>query len=144
MLIAMKKQKAKKEVRVKKDVQHLRCNFTEAEINEKAKILASENRNYSEIENDKKSVTADFAARLAESKAKIDRISNNINSGYELRRVNVEIRLHDPVEGKKTIVRLDTNEVVETVQMSDAEMQEELDFENTTNPAPEMEVVDKE
>lgn len=138
------KEKAK-EAKVKKDVQMLRCEFTTEEINEKAKQLANENRNYTEIENDKKSVTADFGARLAESKAKIDRLANHINSGYELRRVNVEVRMHDPEEGKKTVVRLDTNETVEILNMTEDELQEELDFENAGKiKSPEMEVVENE
>lgn len=140
------KGKAKPEVKIKKDVQMLRCEFTVEEINEKAKQLANENRNYTEIENDKKSVTADFGARLAESKAKIDRLANNINSGYELRRVNVEIRMHDPAEGKKTVIRTDTNAVVEILNMSEDELQEELEFgkNGTESQKAEMSIIDNE
>lgn len=138
------KGKPKTEPKIKKDVQMLRCEFTSEEINEKAKQLANENRNFTEIENDKKSVTADFGARLAESKAKIDRLANNINSGYELRRVNVEIRMHDPAEGKKTVVRTDTNTVVEVLNMSEEELQEELEFNEAEKKTAEMEIIDSE
>lgn len=138
------KGKPKTEPKIKKDVQMLRCEFTSEEINEKAKQLANENRNFIEIENDKKSVTADFGARLAESKAKIDRLANNINSGYELRRVNVEIRMHDPAEGKKTVVRTDTNTVVEVLNMSEEELQEEMEFNEAEKKTAEMEIIDSE
>ena len=108
--------------------EYLKYQFSEQELKDISKKLAYENKNYDELEDAKKSVTSDFSSKLNSSRANISKLSNNINNGYEYRDIECEIRLNEPADGQKTIVRKDTGEIVRVEDMTEREMQEELDL----------------
>jgi hypothetical protein len=56
----------------------------------------------------------------------IQRLSNNINMGWEMREIECVVEFHKPRQGVKRIIRLDTGEIVREQQMSGGELQEKL------------------
>jgi hypothetical protein len=106
----------------------LKCTFTEKEIQEKAKALAYNCNLRDQAEEEKKSVTSDFKAKIDSYTATISSLSNNINNGWEYRSIDCEVQMDTPKEGVKRIVRKDTGEVVEELAMTPEEMQFELDL----------------
>lgn len=104
----------------------LRYEFTQPEILELGKQLAEANSRLARIESDKKRVVADFGSQISNQQSAIQSMSQNISSGYEMRQIQCRVFFHTPSEGRKTIARLDTGEIVEVVEMTDDEMQEAL------------------
>jgi|SRR5579863_1180495 len=98
------------------------------------KELAERSNALSAIESDKKRIVADFAAKIAAEESMIQVLSTKITSGYEHRELPCTITMHCPEPGKKRVARDDTGEVVATEDMSQDELQPELEF---PNPVPE-------
>lgn len=109
-----------------KKTEFLKYTFTEAELKEKSTQLALECRNLEEVENEKKQVVADFKSKIEGHNATISRLSNHINSGYEYKNVECEVKMNTPKNGKKTTIRLDTNEKLRVEDMTQEEKQEKI------------------
>ncbi len=107
---------------------YLRYDFTEQEFLEHARTLGRMNQELAAAEERRKSVSADLAADVKRHQDEVSRQSRLVSNGYEYRDVECEVRYHSPEKAKKTIVRLDTGEVVKTAFMSGIEMQEAFDF----------------
>ena len=104
----------------------LRYEFSQSEILELGKTLAEANSKLARIEQDKKRVTADFGSQISNQQSLIQTVSQNISSGYEMRQIICHVVYNHPAQGRKTIVRTDTEEIVEIVEMTDDELQEQL------------------
>jgi len=107
--------------------EYLKCILTEAEIKEAGAALA---RRYSEITNleeQKKSVTSDFKAKIDAATAEASLLARQIQNGYEFRQIDCEIQR---VWEDKTVqtIRLDTGEIVKTRPMTADELQDRLAF----------------
>jgi hypothetical protein len=74
--------------------------------------------------------------RLKPLREDLSELGKKIANGTEKRDVTCEVRYHVPVNGKKSIVRLDTDEVIEVLNMTPEEMQEDL-FQGGQNVADE-------
>lgn len=105
----------------------LKHDFTQDEILEKGTELARINAEKNGIENEKKAVTSSFKAKIDAKDAEIQELSNHINNGFEHRYVQCRVQYNDPNTGYKTIVRLDTGEIVRKESMTAEELQ--LKFE---------------
>lgn len=114
--------------RIQACTQRLRYNFSKDEIFEKGKTMAHLSSELSDLEEEKKAVASDFKAKIEAKKASISLMGNHINNGYEYREVECEVTMNDPTPGMKTVVRKDTNEVVETIPMESYEMQFKIEF----------------
>lgn len=110
----------------------LKCIFTEKELQEKAKALAYNCNQRDEAEEEKKSVTSDFKAKIDGFNATISQLSNHINNGWEYRAVECEVKMNTPKDGRKQTIRRDTGEILEEEPMTPEEMQEVIDFPATT------------
>jgi hypothetical protein len=115
----------KKEITVK---EYLKYSFSDAELLNLSKTLAKHNQDLAEIEGQKKRVMADFGAKIQGEESNIGELSRKVSSGYEFRNIECVVTYHDPTQGKKTIVRTDTGEVVRVDVMSHSELQEQLPF----------------
>ena len=113
-----------------KKTEWLKYSFSEAEIKELAKKLAYETRTLEELEDQKKSVVSDFSNKITRVKASLSGLANNINNGYDFRNIDCEVLLNSPEAGQKSIVRLDTGEIVRVEDMTQNEKQEKLFEEN--------------
>lgn len=119
----------KKEPFTKKDERNCKYKFNDAELLAIGKSLAESNEKLSALEDEKKRVTSDFAARIAGVEADVSIAVNEIRSGYEWRKMPVTVYFDKPKEGRKTFVRDDTNEVVGEEAMDANDRQAVMDFE---------------
>jgi hypothetical protein len=98
------------------------------------KQLAEETAMLTQIEGDKANVVAQFKAKSTACDARITELSNALRGGYEIRELECVVILDSPKIGKKSIARVDTNEVVEVNDMTELECQYMLDFRETDTP----------
>jgi len=113
-------------MKVRETEKMLRYTFSQQELLEIGKKLAEANGRKVLIDSHQKRVVSDFKAQAAKADSEIGSLSQNISSGYDLRMVKCGIEYNSPCPGKKTIVRLDTFQTVEVLEMDADEMQEEL------------------
>lgn len=90
----------------------LRYDFTAVEIHDYSLQLANKTKELSAIEEERKSVTSNFAAKINEAKATCNKLSNFISNGYEYRDIECIVEYHKPEQGKKTLTRKDTKEKI--------------------------------
>lgn len=88
----------------------LKYEFTPTEMLELGRDLSAKNQELRQIEEQKKSVVAEYGSRIAIAKEQISSLSDKVASGYEMRDVTVMIDYHWPERGKKTLTRTDTGE----------------------------------
>lgn len=88
----------------------LKYEFTPTEMLELGRDLSAKNQELRQIEEQKKSVVAEYGSRIAIAKEQISSLSDKVASGYEMRDVTVMIDYHWPERGKKTLTRTDTSE----------------------------------
>jgi len=117
------------EAQFKKISMNLDVPLCEGEIIDAAKKLAAADEERFAVEREKSQVSQGFAKRLRELTKIIARYSMQINSGFEERDIPCEVRYNYPDAGMKTVTRLDTMAVVQTLSMGDDEMQEVLPFD---------------
>lgn len=126
-----------KNPRILKTKESLRYEFSDAETLDLSRELARSYQEVSLIEEGKDKVVADFKAQIQAKQNIISDVSRRINNGYEWRMIECEVRYHDPEKGSKTLIRLDTGEVVRTTRMDSWETQEVLfDEELLEEPRP--------
>jgi len=107
-------------------VRQLRVNLTDKERIELGRQLAQSSQKLETIAEDKKASMAQFKADQSAAEAKIATLSQQIANGYRLDQVRCEWLLDTPEVGKKQLVRMDTKEVIETLDMIDADKQANL------------------
>ena len=112
-----------------KGLETLKYTFTQEELWEKSKKMALLNQHLGTEEEDKKQIMADINSRIAYNKAQMHLMSIHINNGYEMRQIETETWFNRPEPGFKTIVRLDSGEIVREVPMNPDEKQRNLPFE---------------
>jgi hypothetical protein len=90
----------------------LRYDFTAVEIHDLSVQLANETKKVVSLTEEKKSVTSQWTAKINESKAACNNLSFKVADGYEHRDVECEVIFNQPANGKKTIIRKDSNTLV--------------------------------
>lgn len=114
----------------------LKVIFGEDELKEFSGQLARATEELCAAEEEKKAITAQFKERTESAKMTALALSRKINSGYDMRYVDCELKMDDPRVGEVTIIRLDTGEIVRTRPMTDEECQFKLDFDKQFDPPP--------
>lgn len=104
----------------KTEKRSLRYDFSAVEIHDLALNLANKTKELAAVEEEKKSVTSQYAAKVNEAKASCNKLSNQVADGYEIRDVECDIEFHKPKEGMKTLIRKDNSKIIEE-KMSDWE-----------------------
>lgn len=87
---------------------YLRYDFTEDEKTAMAKRMAAAVQEQEILEADKKQAVADFKSKIEMTKLTISSSSQKIANGHEYRHVECEITYNSPINGFKTIRRMDT------------------------------------
>lgn len=118
-------------------IESLKYTFNAEELATIARSLALANQEAEAIEDEKKEAVANFKARIEAQETAISRYARLYANGYEYRNVECEDLLNNPGNGRKTIVRKDTGEVVRTIEMTPDERQEKLPLE----PPPDAEAL---
>jgi hypothetical protein len=110
----------------KRITEFLPVEFTQDELDEKREQLSSTVLKYDDVEDEKKRIAKGYTEQLQGLRGDMRRLSKDIRRKNENRTVDCVARFHDPTPGMKTIVRLDTGEVVRTEGMSHDERQENM------------------
>lgn len=100
------------EVLKNSEERYLRYDFTASEVHDLSVKLANRTQEMAAKEAEKKSITSQITSDITGIKADISSLSNKVANGYEMRKVECEIKYHLPEQGKKTIIRKDTGEKV--------------------------------
>lgn len=90
----------------------LRYDFTAIEVHDLSVQLANETKKVVSLTEEKKSVVSQWTAKINEAKAACNSLSFKVADGYEHREVDCEVILNQPTNGKKTIIRKDSNTLV--------------------------------
>jgi hypothetical protein len=90
----------------------LRYDFTAVEVHDLSQALASKNKEIKILKKQKTSVVSEYTAKINAAEANCDDLSNKVSDGYEHREVDCEVIFNQPAQGKKTIIRKDSNTLV--------------------------------
>lgn len=90
----------------------LRYDFTAVETHELSLQLANKDKEVKALMQEKKSVTSQFTAKINEAEASRGKLSNQVSDGFEYREIECEVNFNQPTQGKKTIIRKDSNALV--------------------------------
>ena len=106
----------------------LRCEYSDPELNLKRDELSTVILRQGEVEERKSSVNRTFKEELDGLYSRASDLARQIKARGQDRAVECVVEFHKPNIGEKTIIRLDTGELVRTEVMTDSERQEEIDF----------------
>jgi hypothetical protein len=118
-----------------KFTEYCKYTFTDAEITDAAKELARAAQQRASLEQRKKEVDSQLKADIEAQNSIVGRLSSYINTGYEYRDIECRVELDTPEVGKKRIVRLDTEEEVKVVPMTDMDRQMRLELQEKAEQA---------
>lgn len=124
-MIKNNNEEADPSVRIYKEKKPLECQLTDPELKILSKELADEFYMRSLAEHRLEKVRAEIKGEIAAHNEKIERCITLIKSEKETRPVEVKITL-DFKTGMKTILRLDTGEIIREQKLTDDERQLEL------------------
>lgn len=99
-------------------VRPLPCPLSEEDFATKGKELAGLLQDITQAEEEKKASVADATARIKEMRAAASELKDTISRGTEDREVECVWKKNKPEPGMKSLVRLDTKEVVEKQDMN--------------------------
>lgn len=122
--------------RINKITEYLRYDFTPEEFTEHARTLARMNQELARSEERKKSITAELASDVKRHQDQVANQSRLVSNGYEYRYIECSVEFDKPTKGKKTIVRIDTGEVVHIKNMTGEDTQAALNFEEAQTEQP--------
>jgi hypothetical protein len=100
------------EVLKNSEERYLRYDFSAPEIYDLSMQLANKTQDKSRVAEEKKSIVSQYKSKIDAIDADLSLISSKVANGYEMRKVECEIQYHKPEQGKKTVIRKDTNEKV--------------------------------
>lgn len=106
-------------------VRTLPVRLTKVELEDRAKLLAKSTRDKEEATLQKKDSAAQFDATIKACDSSISRAAQAINTGVEYREVKCK-REYDWKDGRKHLMREDTFEIVESMDISQNERQTKL------------------
>ncbi len=119
----------------KQPTEYLKYEYTDEEIADAARELATANKKRTSLEQRKKEVDAAIKAEIEVENSAIGRLSNLISTGFEYRDIEVTWTLDTPEDGMKRCVRNDTGEEVKVVRMTDTDRQMALDLKTAAEAA---------
>jgi hypothetical protein len=114
-------------VLIRETKKELVVEFTQKEKNAFQSDLILNLQRKSQLEDQKSGNASMYSAKIKECSSKIDLLITQLSTGYENKSVECEWRLNFPIAGKKTLFRLDLNEIVEEEDMLPADRQLVLD-----------------
>lgn len=121
--VAEQEQKA---VFIKKVTEYLRYQFTDAELLDLSKQLARKLAEQERAERELKEVSTQLKAAVTAKENEVSTLSHLVQNGYEYRNIECEVRFDHPEKGKKTMLRMDTGEIVSESKMTGEDLQGQL------------------
>ncbi|MDD5699114.1 MAG: hypothetical protein PHH77_10905 [Victivallaceae bacterium] len=107
--------------RYPKTEEQLECVLTQDELVEMGRKLSKETQRRNSLEDEKKSVNSSLKASIDACNAEINRLGIIVSNGKEMREVECETRYNTPQNGIKSLIRMDTGEVIREQPMSSNE-----------------------
>jgi hypothetical protein len=105
-----------------------RYDFTQQEIRELGRDMAREAQGVYDARAQKVATVAELSSLIKSAEKRVSDFAEKINCGYELRPIECIEILDSPRPGRKSVVRTDTQEVLEETAMSESELQESFAF----------------
>lgn len=102
----------------------LECVIPPEQKIEYGKLLAAENQRSSQLESEMKASNKRYQSQISECESQIQRYSQLVSTGREMKDVNCEVKYNSPDEGYKQIFRLDTGERVRLEPMTTSELED--------------------
>jgi hypothetical protein len=121
---------------------NLDCSYSDDELAQKRDALADSTLAVGIVEIDKANSAKAFKEQMDALYGECIRLSNQIKKRAEMRPVECIVKMNDPRVGEKTVIRLDTGEMVKIELMTDSERQEEIDFDLEGNRSIERLITD--
>lgn len=106
----------------------LRVVYTDSERLELGKQLAESHNDLAQVNSDFDRVKASFKSKITAHESHIVDLSNKVASGYRVEDVKCRWQLDYPKPLFKTLFRLDTQENIETVEMTAGDRQAEIEL----------------
>ena len=100
----------------------LNCRSTTDDLKEIGIKLALENQRKERLEDEKKQSMSQYKSEIDAADAKIKSLAQKLARGSEDREIECDILFNTPEEGKKTVKRGDTGEVIQMLDMTEAEL----------------------
>ncbi len=108
---------------------NLRVIYTDPDRLELGKQLAGAYQDLSQTNTDLDSIKTSFKAKIAAHEANIADLSTKVANGWRIEEVKCVFEMDTPKKLHKTLRRLDTQEIVEVSEMTQADIQGELALE---------------
>lgn len=124
-------------MRPEKTTELLKHVFSEKEMAEKAQVLAQSYQRLAGAKEEKAAATATFGERIKREEQVLGSTSREMAQGWEMRQIPCKIRYNTPNTGIKSIIRIDTEEVVKTLSMDNDELQDTLFQDPNASDNPE-------
>lgn len=90
--------------------------------------MADSNETKDRLEQQASEVNKDFKAKIAAQVSRMGSLSSVLRAGYEFKEIPCLVFLDAPKPGSKQIVRTDTDDVIETMEMTESEKQSVMEF----------------
>lgn len=119
--------------RTSEALEFLPVRYTSAERLDLADKLARCCQSIGDAEDQKKARDAEHKELIARLELERKSLSRRINTGHEMRNTECKWILEDPTPHEKTLVRLDTGEIVRIVPMGSFDYQQELPIQPTAS-----------
>ena len=119
------------------EMRNLMVILTEDEVKEYSKNLAEETQAVNGLENEKKSVTAEYTSKITRHKTNISDLARKITTGEEMR----EIRCRWDYlweDGVKILIRTDSGKQIDKQEIRDYERQAELQVDDDDQEADDL------
>ncbi|HEY1861654.1 MAG TPA: hypothetical protein VGG61_14940 [Gemmataceae bacterium] len=113
----------------RRSIEVVQYNFTLDELRLLGEQLARESEILTDLNQKKKEVAAAMKVAITEAEGRAAALARKINERHEYRDAECTALMHTPRVGMKSIVRVDTGEIVREERMTVDELQEKLAFE---------------
>jgi len=107
------------------ETRNLMVILTEDEIKDYSKKLAEETQAVNSLENEKKSVTAEYGSKITRHKTNINDLARKITTREEMREIRCRWVYHWQ-DGVKVLIRTDNGKQIDKQEIKDYERQAEL------------------
>jgi hypothetical protein len=112
----------------RRSIELVQYNFSLEELRLLGEQLARESQMAGDLREKKKELAASISVAIKESDGRVGELARKINQRHEMRDAECTALLNTPRSGFKTIVRVDTGEVIREERMTPDELQEKLAF----------------
>jgi hypothetical protein len=113
----------------RRSIELVQYNFSNEELRLLGEQLARESEMSADLRDKKKELAASISVAIKESDGRVGDLARKINQRHEMRDAECTALMNTPRVGVKSIVRVDTGEVIREDRMTVDELQEKFAFD---------------